>query len=71
MPNLDGINDLQVIKEFFNDKHMYHFEEKTLENLLNDCNFEIADNYSDDFNIVLTTNLMKTTTPVLVKTKIT
>lgn len=71
VPNIEGITDLQVIEEFFIDKHMYHFELKTLENLLHHCNFEIRNNFGDNLNIVLTASPTKTTKPVLQNSKIT
>ena len=71
VPNLEGINDLQVIEEFFIDKHMYHFELNTLKNLLHHCNFEIQNSFGDDLNIVLTATPTKTTKPVLLNSKIT
>jgi 2-polyprenyl-3-methyl-5-hydroxy-6-metoxy-1,4-benzoquinol methylase len=71
VPNLEGINDLQVIEEFFIDKHMYHFEQKSLENLLQQCNFEIKDNFGDALNLVVTATPTKNIEPVMQKTKIT
>lgn len=71
VPNLEGITDLQVVEEFFIDKHMYHFELKTLENLLHHSDFEVKNNFGDNLNIVLTATRAKTTKPVQLNSRIT
>lgn len=70
VPNLEGIKDPQVVEEFFIDKHMYHFEQKTLENFLHQFNFEIINNYGDNLNLVITATHSNTGKPALQKTNI-
>jgi len=53
VPNLEGIKDPMGVEEFFLDKHTFHFEPNTLENMLKSVGFRIIENYSDFLNLAV------------------
>lgn len=54
VPNIDKINELNVIEEWFIDKHLYHFSPELLEKYLLTENFQIIyKNSSDGLNIII------------------
>ena len=52
VPNLLAIKDKMVVEEFFIDKHMFHFEHSTLRGILGRVGLDLAEDHSDDFNLV-------------------
>jgi SAM-dependent methyltransferase len=52
VPNMIAIKDLMVVEEFFIDKHMYHFDHVSLENILRRVGLVVVEDHSDDYNLV-------------------
>ena len=53
VPNITNVHDENNIEEFFIDKHVFHFSESVLINILESSGFKINVNKTDKFNIVL------------------
>jgi len=60
VPNLDKINQLNLIEEWFIDKHLYHFSPELLEKYILIENFQIINkNSNDDLNIIIIAKKLK------------
>ena len=51
VPNINCITNQNLFEEFFIDKHLYHYSEKTLEDALFKTNFKVIKKYIDNDNL--------------------
>ena len=51
VPNINCITNKNLFEEFFIDKHLYHYSEKTLEDALFVANFKVIKKYIDNDNL--------------------